>query len=197
MGGAVGLPAAWGARLLVCPHDRAARAVPLPDRGRHLRWSARRAGRGSRPGRTGPDQTERRGTRRRARLLATGAGSRSRPRRSRARRHRCPPAGRPRGARRARHPRRRRRGVGRRDRQLDGDATTHRRAQHRRCWGRVTGRLPPCRRGRCGSARAAADGGRIRRRRRRATRIRASHPRADRPQRCPGDTNRPQHEVSP
>ena len=97
-----------------------------------------------------------------------------------------------RGVRRgARHPRRRRRGAGRRDRELDGHPAAHRPAQHRRRRRRLTRRLRPRRRRRRRPAAAAADGRRLRQRRRRAARLRAPDARADRPQCRSGDTDPP------
>src|SRR6478736_5421334 len=66
-----------------------------------------------------------------------------------------------------------------------------------RCWSTRPGagwphrRLSPRRRGRCRPSPAAANGRRIRQRRRRAARIRASDACADRPRCRPGDTDRP------
>ena len=64
MGGAVRFAAARCARPLVRRRGRAARAVSVPGRDRHLRRSARGARRILRPRRPRPDQAERRGARR-------------------------------------------------------------------------------------------------------------------------------------
>ena len=109
-----------------------AAALRLQGRGGYLRRAAGRAGRRFRPGRTGSDQTQRRGARRPGRGDAGVAGERRRAGRRRAGGERGPPVDRTGRRHGAGHPRRGRCCAGRRDRQLAGHPSADQAPQHRR-----------------------------------------------------------------